>query len=453
MSAGRVSKERAMIVRYDRRQEGERGQALVLMVGVILVSVALLALIVDGGNVVSQQRVSQTGSDSAAEAGAIILAQRFAGAAAPTGGWDAAIDARIHMTATANHMQVKAAYYTDICGIPLKADGTAALNADHSEDLASALQIGNPGGNLPAGNAGTPDCPSLTVGPVAGALVIAERSVPSYIARAINIPSFRVTTRATAVSGYLEGYCDASQGVWCAVLPITIPGFVPSCASNGTLNGGSQNPWVTGVVYRIGLCKNDPGNVGWLDWSPPGGGANEVVCEIVNPNNPAILLPSWQNVTATGNTNGGGPCTDANTGTTYSGVEDALRKYDGQVVLIPQFSAPTCNPGPHGTPNQSQVSLAPNYGCAPSDQNGNGQNQWYRFTSFAFLELCSPTTAGCGGLHGAYIQGNNQAVCQQGNGQTGCLVGKLVDILGSGTVGPGSGSGTGNKAVGVQLIK
>jgi hypothetical protein len=442
-----------MIARHDHRPEGERGQALVLMVGVIFVGVALLAVIVDGGNVLSQQRVSQTGSDSAAEAGAIVLAQHFAGAAAPAGGWDAEVASRIQATAAANHMTVKSAYYTDICGIPLQSDGSAALHADHSEDLATALQVGNPGGNLPGGNAGTPDCPSLTVGPVAGVLVIAEKTVPSYVARAINIPSFTVTTRATAVSGYLEGYCDASQGVWCAVLPIAIPGFVPSCASNGTLDGASHDPWVTGVVYRIGLCKNNPGNVGWLDWSPPGGGANEVVCEVVNPNNPAILLPSWHDVTATGNTNGGGGCTDSETGITYVGVEDALRKYDGQTVLIPQFSAPTCNPGPHGTPVFADVGSSPNYGCDPAFQGGNGQNQWYRITSFAYLQLCSPTSAGCNGLHGAYIQGNNQSVCDQGNGQTGCIVGKLVDILGSGTVGPGSGSGTGNKAVGVQLIK
>ena len=46
-----------------------------------------------------------------------------------------------------------------------------------------------------------------------------------------------------------------------------------------------------------------------------------------------------------------------------------------------------------------------------------------------------------------------QAICDQGNGQTGCLVGKLVHILSTGTVGPGSGSGTGTKALGVQLIK
>ena len=77
------------------RRAGQRGQILVVMVGVIVLAVALLALIVDGGNVLSQQRASQTGSDSAAEAGAILLAERFAGAVAPAGGWDAAINAQV----------------------------------------------------------------------------------------------------------------------------------------------------------------------------------------------------------------------------------------------------------------------------------------------------------------------------------------------------------------------
>ena len=435
------------------RRDAQRGQALVVMVGVLLMSIALLALIVDGGNVLSQQRLSQTGSDGAAESGAIVLAERFAGASAPAAGWDATVNAQIQSTSAANNMTVKAAYYTDICGIPLKADGSAALNADHTENLAQALQVGNASNALPGGSAGTPNCPSLEVGPVAGVTVISEKNIPSFVARAINIQSFTVTTRATAVSGYLTGYCDASQGSWCAVLPVTIPGFVPSCTGNGDLDPNNQSAWQTGVVYKIGLCKNGPGNVGWLDWTPPGGGASELVCSIVNPDNPSITLPEWMDVPATGNTNGGGPCTDAGTGITYSGVEDAIRKYDGQVVVIPQFSAPTCSPNGHGQPDQSQVSVSPNYGCNPGDQGGNGQNQWYRMTSFAYLQLCDPSMPDCNGLKGAYIQGSNSAICGQGNGQTGCLVGKLVNILGSGTVGAGSGSGTGTKAIGVQLIK
>ena len=56
--------------------------------------------------------------------------------------------------------------------------------------------------------------------------------------------------------------------------------------------------------------------------------------------------------------------------------------------------------------------------------------------------------------HGAYISGNNRPVCDTGNGATRCLVGKFVNIVGTGTVGPGVGGGGGtSKAVGVQLIK
>ena len=289
---------------------------------------------------------------------------------------------------------------------------------------------------------------------MAGVLVIGEKQVGAFVARAINIQSFTVTTRASAVAGYLQGFCDASQGTWCEVLPITIPGYVPLCDGQGNLNA-TGGPWVKGVVYTIGLCRNDPGNIGWLDWHPPAGGASELTCEIVNPNNPAIILPSWQYVDQTGNTNGGGPCADDDTGVVYSGVEEAVRKYNGQVVLIPQFSPPNCNPGPNASPALNEVGTPNNYGCAPADQGASGQNQWYRITSFAYLQLCDPSMPECNGKQGAYINGNNQAICGQGNGQTGCLVGKLVDIMSSGTVGPGNaGSGTSDtKAIGVQLIK
>ena len=152
-------------------------------------------------------------------------------------------------------------------------------------------------------------------------------------------------------------------------------------------------------------------------------------------------------MTATGNTNGGG-------GACGMTIEEAIRLYEGQTVLVPQFDL-TCNPAHHGEPNSAvpAVITAPNYGCPAGDLGGNGTNQWYRMPSFAFLQLCSPTLAGCGGLHAAYISGNNSATCDTGNGATSCLVAKFVHIMASGTVGAGVGSGTGSKAVGVQLIK
>ena len=442
----------AATIRSLRHRRREGGQALVVMVGVMILSIALLAVIIDGGNVVTQQRMTQTGSDSTAEAGAIVLASRLAGAATPAAGWDGEIAAKVAQSAAANKMTVQAAYYTDICGIPLRSNGNAALNADGTENLAVAMQVGT--GSLPGGTATTPDCPSLTVGPVAGVMVLGHKDVGAFVAGAIGITSFDVTTRATAVAGYLQGFCGASQGSWCAVLPITIPVNTVTCdGSNDIVPGSTAWPWNT--VLTVPLCKNNPGNVGWLDWDPPAGGAAEIVCSIINPDNPAITLPSWQYVAATGNTNGGGPCTDDDTGIQYSGVEEAVRKYDGQVVLIPQFDQ-TCrtkNSDPDPDSSQPTINNGPNYGCPNPPGGGSGQNIWYRMPSFAYFELCSTSDPDCSGRHGAYISGGNAAECNTGNGSTSCLVGKFVDILSTGTVGPGTGSGTGSKALGVQLIK
>jgi hypothetical protein len=425
----------------------QSGQAIVLMVGVLLASVAMLGLIVDGGNVMSQQRIVQSGSDATAEAGAVLIAQRLAGAPTPTGGWDANIATKINQTAAANDMTVGAAYYTDICGIPLKSDGTAALTADFHEDLAAALRVGNAMNQLPAAGATTPDCPNHIVGPVAGVMILGQKVVPTFVARAINIDSFTVTTRATAVAGYLQGYCDASEGHYCDLLPVAIPVNVMSCNGNGSPSD-SGSPWTWNTVVKIPLCSTAPGNVGWIDWDPNAGGSSDVVCSIITPDNPAIDLPSWQSVGQTGNSNGGGgPCSMT--------IENAMRTYDGETVLIPQFDL-TCgtqNNDPDPDSSVPPVITPPDYGCPNPVGGGSGQNLWYRIPSFAFFQLCGPGVSGCGSLLGAYIAGNNSSICDTGNGATACLVGKFVHILASGTVGAGVGSGTGNKALGVQLIK
>lgn len=416
------------------------------MVAAILLALALVALIVDGGNVLAQQRVTQNGADAVAEAGAVMLAERLAGANEPSGGWDLNIAARLTQTASANNMTVEAAYYTDICGIPLQSDGSGAINVDRTENLAVALQVNNASHLLPGGTATAPDCPNRLVGPVAGVLVIARKDVAAFVAGAIGITSFRVNTRATAVAGYLQGYCDATEGKYCALIPIAFPVNIQVCdGSNRPIDQGT--PWVFNVMYRIPLCSGSPGSVGYLDWDPPAGGTGEVVCSIQTADNPAIDLPSWQYVTANGNSNGGG-------GACGMTIEEAIREHEGEVVLAPQFDL-TCNPGNNGTPDSSQpaVVTAPNYGCPAGDLGGAGVNQWYRMPSFAFLELCGPAVPGCDGLHAAYIGGNNSAICDSGNGATACLVAKYKHIMATGTVGAGVGSGTGNKAVGVQLIK
>jgi hypothetical protein len=420
------------------------GQAMVILVGAMIAIIAMVGLIVDGGNAWAQQRIVQNGSDAAAEAGAVVLGQRLAGANPPITGWDAAVQSAVTNTATANGIVLTAAYYTDICGIPLQTDGSAALSGG-KYDLSVAAVVGS---GIPASSATTPDCPTLTVGPPAGVLVLGHKDVRTYLANVVGLSSIGVSTQSTAASGYLQDACAASQGDACSLLPVTVPVNIVSCGnSNQPIFPGGAYAADGVTVYKVPLCNNDPGNVGWLDWTPPSGGTSELISSIQTPNNPAISLPSWQYVTSTGNVNS-------------AGVESAIRAYDGQIVLIPQFDL-TCGPGPNNNPSQALVSdSSQHFGClsaATNDIGGAGQNQWYRIPSLAHFQLCISTDAACmavGAPFGAYVNGNNSSVCDTGNGATSCLVGKFVSIESSGTIGAGFGGGTGNsKAIGIQLIK
>jgi hypothetical protein len=403
------------------QRDGERGQILVLMVVGFIAMIAAVALIIDGGNAVAHQRITQNGADAAAEAGAVIMAERFAGATEPVAGWDATVLNAIGQSAAANGITVVSAYYTDICGIPLQSTGAAAINSDGTYNYALADTVGS---GLPTMTSSTPDCPSHTQGPAAGVLVMARQTVGTYLAGVIGISSLQVDTQATAAAGYLQESCAAAAGNACGMLPIAIPVDIISCQShNNVVDTGTPWPVDGHTISVIPLCANSPGNVGWLDWTPPSGGTSELVDVINHPNNPAISLPSWQYVTSTGNVNS-------------AQVENAIRNYDGQIVLVPQFDL-TCNPGNGSTPDSTQpaINTSPNYGCPAGDLGGNGQNQWYRMPSFAHLQLCISSDPDChaaGYDHGAYINGNNSSICAAG-GSTSCLVGKFESIINTGT--------------------
>ena len=409
------------------------------MVLAMVAVLAAVALVIDGGNALAHQRMTQNGADAAAEAGAVIMAEEFAGAIAPVQGWDTAVMTAINDSATANGVTVVNAYYTDICGIPLKADGTAALLPDNTYDYANAMRVGNATNAQPVTSTSTPDCPSRTVGPVAGVLVQAHRDVATYLAGVVGLSTIGVSTQATAAAGFLQETCSASEGAACGMLPVAVPIDIISCTgNNSTSDSGTKWNADGHTVYVIPLCTNGTGNVGWIDWTGGGGGSNDLVSSVSTPNNPAVPLPSWQYVAQTGNTNS-------------SALQTALRKYDGLIALVPQFDL-TCS----STPTFSQVATSPYYGCPASDVGGHGSNNWYRMPSFAHLQLCISTDADCaakGYDHGAYISSNNNPDCG-GNGATSCLVGKFESIVGTGTIGAGIGMGQDNsKAVGVQLIK
>ncbi len=431
-----------------RRRAGDRqaGQALPLMILVLVALIAMSGAVIDGGNLMANQRGTQNGTDAAAEAGAIVLARRMAGSVEPGGGWDAAVQAAITASAAANGITVTGAYYTDICGIPLKADGTASLTFAGTYDFSTAKIVGQ---GLPTPTSTTPDCPSRTVGPVAGVIVLGHREVTTYFSGIVGIRTLGTDTQTTAAAGFLQETCAASEGEACGMLPIALPVNWSTCGNNNSLQDeGSQ--WVADGkrVYIVPLCSNGPGNVGYIDWTPPSGGTAELIASVTNPSNPAVSLPSWQYIASTGNVNS-------------SDLETAIRAYDGQVVLVPEFDL-TCSPSHGQTPDSTVpvINTAPNYGCPAGDLYGQGATQWYRIPSFTHFRLCSASITRChsaGYDHGIYLAGSNP-ICNGagGNGATACLIGTFESIIRTGTIGaaPQGGWNTSNsKAIGIQIIK
>ena len=147
MSRARRDEERRHVLRAQvsiaaavaRRSAG---QALVVMVGVML-----LSIVAPGRHRRRRQRRHPAAHHADRRGqhrrGGRDRARPAAGRAARRPfGWDATVAAKVAASAAANNMTVKAAYYTDICGIPLQANGAGALNANGTENLALALQVG-----------------------------------------------------------------------------------------------------------------------------------------------------------------------------------------------------------------------------------------------------------------------------------------------------------------------
>ena len=58
------------------------------------------------------------------------------------------------------------------------------------------------------------------------------------------------------------------------------PVYGPECPGDPTDGTNKLDPsvggvpWVVNQFYIIPLCQSDPGNVGWLDWTPTAGGTS-----------------------------------------------------------------------------------------------------------------------------------------------------------------------------------
>lgn len=434
----------------------QHGQTIVLFALGLAAVIAMVGLLIDGGNAYAQQRGTQNGADAAAEAGATTIARSLfaaaAGAAQTSAQLDASVLAAINQAADDNRIRRfdpgvagnSRAYYTDAEGNMLTPGGVTTT------DLASAAAVG--GGTVPG-------CATNCIsGRAVGVRALASRQFSPFIAGAVGFGQFTATADATAVTGYApSSNCTAAQG--CALLPITFATHPATCDNSGdAVYDPSEWGLPVGTPFTgsnesiLTTCKNAPGAVGWLDF-----GCGTLASQILNPCNDSISFPLWVKAQP-GNPNN---------------VEDQLNTYAGCQVGTYEALSATCGQpaGPHSdqtvyVPFFDAICVAKNApdpnvqpifpggqfpGTCPGNSPGGGNNTYYRIKYFLGFVLDH-----------AYIQGNNFPDCNQapgsplsgGNGSNGCLKGWrsfVTQSPGQIVVNPGpGGQGT---PLRIQLIR
>jgi hypothetical protein len=383
----------------------QRGQILVLFVLSLVVILAVAGLVLEGGNAFAQQRVAQNGADSAANAGAVVIAEAIGGAVRTDTDVANAVAAGAAQTASSggDDLQTVTAVYTDGFGVPL------------------GIAVGSIGGGAIPGAA-------------RGVNVVGSRPVESLF----GLGALTAAAQATAVTGQIVGPCPIDGD--CGILPVTPPVSpvdtvcdedaqslgVDPVALNWTVLTGSP-PYDNGDMSIVPLCVTGSGDFSWLDLGP----AN-LQQEILDPSGLTFWLPDWLQ-TQTGNPNS---------------AEDEINTYRNSFVLIPMWDG-ICriDPGGGGAPN------VPTNPCPAGDQVPAGNNTWYHIPHMRSFYL-----------YEAYIQGNNTAECTSGPGSptlpsgvpglVGCLKGWWIDpYVTGGPIQIGNDVIPEGVPLGVQLIK
>jgi hypothetical protein len=391
-----------------------RGQTIVIFALALTALIGMVGLVIDGGNAFAQQRKTQNGADAAAEAGATELARRAIGVPGTDAQWDARVWQAIQSSITYNDVVLN--------GIPQYTDFD-----------------GNPVGNI---NTGTIPAAAR------GVFVLANRDFPTYLTGIFGMTHLTATAPATARTGYLSTFSPA--GLLPVTFPVLLEQCIPGSGSNGlvlpTYGSPPSHAWPTGPnnVVALPFCANGPGNVGWIDWTPPAGGASELAGQITNPNGPSIHVNHWYYITQTGD---------------ITSVDSAMDTWEGRDIYIPIYYVEVGSGSPPvptliGTCDTTPSDLGDVHSCPAGHLGGNGSNQWYYITAFASFHL----------LH-SYIAQNHQAECNDtstlvsvatfsGNPENNCLIGYFNDavIVGGGEVQLNAPNSEFH-SFGVQLIK
>jgi hypothetical protein len=402
-------------------RDGSRGQILIVAVLALVAIVGMVGLVIDGGALFAQQRISQNGADAAATAGTVVIAEYMGGATTRTN--QNVYDA-VAANALANKLESWTAEYTDDFGTPI------------------GVTLAPGAGAIPTG--------------AEGIRATGTRTVTTTFSRVFGFDQIPATAEATVVAGPLSAECVADDD-GCSILPITFPVQVSQCDSAGTL---VQGPWVgapppgslPGAAYWplvgaeslpsaanptgdtsapkyaiLPFCKSSSGGsgaFGKLDLTP---GMN-FPQEITGPINVTINLPDWFQ-TQPGN---------------VESVDGELSAWIHKPILIPL--------------NNGACRVNPGVGAVcPLGQEGVdtvGNNTWYYVHTLAVFYIDK-----------VLIQGSEGDECNDppgtplvpttdtGAGFLGCMKGWFVNYVTAGPIIPGGSVLPGTTAIGLQLIK
>lgn len=371
----------------------QRGQVLVIVAMGMVVIVAMVGLVIDGGYAWIRQRDTQNGADAVAKAGTIVVQHYLAGDSPAPNDYDVACAA--DAAAASNGVVIEAAEYTDFQGdplVPAMAVGTCVTD----------LGVG-----IPARAQGVKARTSETF--------------ETFLMPVIGVPQLTTIADAIAVVG-------EPAVIYGGALPVTFPHSSEICDRLNpvefTIREDDRNPLTPWAPYEIideadadsdnlaivPLCDIAPGSVGWLDWDC----GQNLKQAVADPCEGTIPIPAWVH-TQPGNVNSledelntyAGPATE---------VGDATR--DDAVLALPIHDF-TCD---EDVPDPDPPSGCPSF----VDWSGNGNNLYYHIPYWVGFKLDQAYTGGndpeCGETPGSPLLENPDPP-----GKVGCLKGWFVD--------------------------
>ena len=388
----------------SRRSRREGGQVIPIAAIAMVAIMIVTALILEGGNAYAQQRQTQNAADSAANAGATVLAQRFADGTLG----DLQVHNAVDAMATANGLATWTAFYTNVKGEYMNAAGAAPV----AKNLAAVVG----GGPIPPG--------------AQGVAVDGSRTFDAFVGRVIGLSTLTSSADATAVAGSLTGG---------AFIPVVFPINISDCEVNGSLgsqeiNGGwllSGKPATPGGPptnpsheYIVPLCKTGGGSFQILDFDPTLKCDEEIEQGIQITLNLPDYVPS----------DNGNDCA--------SKIVDAVNSLHGKVVNVP-----ICDNG--------QDSLQHPIGNCDTSNGSNAEYHIVKVASF-WVDYMSDSnnaeTSRTPTARRSAAFGRSSRADIDGNGSSSCLVGYFVRYVTAGTVGSAVPDAN-NDTIAVQLIR